>query len=114
MFVLQWQQRRRLTCAFLFPKRWIRQGLAYRKANPWLELEKQNRPHPMEAGILKYTCAGFHGTKLDGGPIQIIRAGLTNVTALFERNDVTHIIEEMTKKKEQAFLMADRCVTHVL
>ncbi len=76
--------------------RYIRDGLKYRKENAYLEMEK----HPNEEEILQFTCAAFHGVKVgavvsplscadppddpvqtDGGPIQVIRAGPTNVRA---------------------------------
>lgn len=85
----------------------IRKGLEYRKANPWLALAKEGKPHPEAEKIKQYTCASFHGTH-DGGPIQVIRAGLTNVSALYEVVDVKYIIEEMTLSKEEAYIQCDK------
>lgn len=58
--------------------------------------------------MTKYTCADYHGCKVDGGPIQVIRAGLINLTGLYDNNEPTLIVEEMTMKKEEAWLVCDK------
>ena len=86
----------------------IKGGLEYRANNPYLKLAKQQRDHPAEEEVMKWTAAGFHGTVADGGPLFIIRAGLANVNGLYSSLEVKTIVEEMTLKKEEAFLACDR------
>jgi hypothetical protein len=49
----------------------IKEGIEYRKKNPYLELEKNGKQHPEAAKIRTYTCASYHGLKKDGGPVQV-------------------------------------------
>lgn len=63
--------------------------------------------HPQAAHIRTYTCASYHGLKKDGGPVQVIRAGLTNISGLFSNCNVGDIIEEMTLSKENAYHICD-------
>ncbi len=57
--------------------------------------------------IRSYTCASYHGVKVDGGPVQVIRAGLTNISGLFSNCNVQDIMEEMTLSKENAYTICD-------
>lgn len=58
--------------------------------------------------VRKWTAADFHNTMLDGGPVHIIRAGLANVSGLYSKLSVKEIVEEMTLKKEELWIMCDR------
>lgn len=85
----------------------IRGGLEYRKNNPYLQLAHKQEDYPLEQEVRKWTAADFHNTQLDGGPVHIIRAGLANVSGLYSSLSVKDIVEEMTLKKEECFLLCD-------
>jgi hypothetical protein len=86
----------------------IRGGIEYRKNNPYLKLAQENKEYPLEQEVRKWTAADYHNTTKDGGPVHIIRAGLANVSGLYSSLSVKDIVEEMTLKKEEAYIMCDR------
>ncbi len=86
----------------------VRGGIEYRKNNPYLKLAHENKEYPLEQEVRKWTAADYHNTTLDGGPVHVIRAGLANVSGLYSSLSVKDIVEEMTLKKEEAYIMCDR------
>jgi len=87
----------------------VRATLKWREEKaPMLALAAAGQEHPLHAKIATMSLAEVYSLRtVSDEPVQLIRAGLSNVKRLMDTHTPEEVIEWMNFQKEQAFLVCD-------
>jgi len=87
----------------------VRDGIKFRKENPWLNYAKTGEVWEVNTKVERFTCASqSHNRKIDGGPIQYIRACIADPGVLAKNVTEDELCKHLTFIKEEAFLICDK------
>lgn len=87
----------------------VRAGIEYRKNNPWLDYARTGEVWEVNTKVERFTCASqTHNRKLDGGPIQYIRAVIADPAVLAKNVTEDELCKHLTFIKEEAYIICDK------
>ena len=87
----------------------VRAGFEYRKENAWLDFARTGEVWEVNQKVERFTCASqTHNRKIDGGPIQYIRAVIADPGVLAKNVTEDELCKHLTFIKEEAYLICDK------